>query len=275
MKMAVLIENTCGNPNCASEHGLSIYVETKRHKLLLDTGATDAFLGNAEALGIDIGKVDTVILSHGHYDHAGGLLAFAKENPNARIYMQKKALDDFYHGERYIGVDKGIAALQQLCLLDGDCKIDEELFLFSGIRGRRFWPQSNLSLKRRENGMDIQDDFSHEQCLVITEGEKKILLSGCAHNGILNVLDHYQEIFGNLPNCVVSGFHMMKKAEYTQEEIASIKSTAQELSTLNTVFYTGHCTGQAAFDLMKPVMGEKLIQIHSGMVICQKEEGIG
>lgn len=267
MKINVIIEDTCGNSKCISEHGLSIYVETKQHKILVDTGATDAFLKNAGELGIDITKVDTVIVSHGHYDHAGGLLSFTKKNPHAYIYIQKGALNDFYHGERYIGIDKRIAELPQLHLLDEDCKIDDELFLFTGITGRRFWPQSNLALTKRENDVDRQDDFCHEQCLVVREGEESILLSGCAHNGILNVLDRYEEIFGCIPKRVISGFHMMKKTDYTAEEIASIQSTAEKLREMGTVFYTGHCTGKKAFDLMKPIMGERLIQIHSGVVI--------
>ena len=89
MKIITLVENSCGNENCIAEHGLSIYIETEKHKLLLDTGQTDAVVKNAEALSIDLSAVDTVILSHGHYDHSGGILPFAEENPEARIIMQK------------------------------------------------------------------------------------------------------------------------------------------------------------------------------------------
>ena len=73
MKIINLIENTPGIPNCGYEHGLSFYIETKNHRLLVDSGATDLFLWNAKTLGIDLTKVDTMILSHGHYDHGGGI----------------------------------------------------------------------------------------------------------------------------------------------------------------------------------------------------------
>ena len=86
-------------------HGLSLYLETHDHRLLMDTGSTGAFADNAEALGIDLTRVDTVVLSHGHYDHAGGLLRFAALNPGAPIYLQAGADGDFYHGDRYIGID--------------------------------------------------------------------------------------------------------------------------------------------------------------------------
>ena len=88
MKLITLVENTCGNNGCIAEHGLSIYIETDKHKLLLDTGQSDAAVKNAETLGIDLSKVDTVILSHGHYDHSGGILPFSKLNKTARIIMR-------------------------------------------------------------------------------------------------------------------------------------------------------------------------------------------
>ena len=70
-----------------------------------------------------------------------------------------------------------------------------------------------------------------------------------------------------MPRIVISGFHLMKKGDYSPEEEEDIRRTAEELARYDTLFCTGHCTGQAAFDLMKPIMGEKLIQIHSGMRI--------
>lgn len=267
MRIIVLMENTSCHPECVAEHGFSIYIETPRHKALLDTGATPAFLDNAEKLGVDLSQIDTLILSHGHYDHAGGILAFAELNPNARIYMQESAVCDYYHGDRYIGIDKQIPLLPQVCMGHGDFRIDEELSVFSQVTGRRFFSQSNLSLTKRVDGTDIQDDFLHEQYLVITQSEKRILLSGCAHNGILNILDHYRKLYGNPPQALISGFHMMKKEAYTDEEITVIEKTAEELSRLDMVCYTGHCTGQAAFALMKPILKEKLIALHAGMEI--------
>ena len=91
MRIINLIENTEGSMGCAYAHGLSFYVETKKHKLLMDLGPSEETLKNAEKLGIDLTQVDTVILSHGHYDHSGGIMAFTKINPDAVIYMQESA----------------------------------------------------------------------------------------------------------------------------------------------------------------------------------------
>lgn len=96
MKIISLMEDTPGCSGCLHEHGLSFYIETKKHRLLSDTGATGAFLDNAGRLGVDLKEVDTVILSHGHYDHTGGMLAFAEKNPSARIYLHTLADGAYY-----------------------------------------------------------------------------------------------------------------------------------------------------------------------------------
>lgn len=267
MKIINLVEDTKGG-NCLNEHGLSFYIETKKHKLLVDSGATDMFLGNAKMLGVDLTQADTFVLSHGHYDHAGGLSAFAKINPDAKIYLKESAGDDYYHlssqGGKYIGIDKNILKLPQIIKVQGDMKIDDELFLFSVPNKERYPAWSNRELKQKVGDTYIQDSFAHEQCLVITQGERHILMSGCAHNGILSILERYYELLGAYPDAVISGFHMMKKSDYTEEEAAYIRQTAYELLKTKALFYTGHCTGRKAFDIMKEIMGDKLQDFYSG-----------
>lgn len=271
MRIINLIEDTKGNNHCLYEHGLSFYIETDRHRLLLDSGATGAFIQNAELLGVDLSRVDTLILSHGHYDHAGGIRAFAEVNPGAAIYAQTSVGEDFYHsletGEKYIGIDKEIPALPQFTGISGDMEIDSELFLFSGVKGTRYPSGSNLQLKRKTDRGMVQDDFRHEQCLVITQKEKHILMSGCAHGGILNILDRYAEIFHSSPDVVISGFHMMQKEAFTAADILRIQNTAAALMETGAVFYTGHCTGAEAYRIMKEIMGDRLKAVHSGDVL--------
>lgn len=265
MKIITLVENTCGIEGCIAEHGLSLYIETEKHKLLLDAGQTDALIKNADVLGIDLSAVDTVILSHGHYDHSGGIMPLSKIAPNARVVMQRSAAEPHYNGERFIGIDKAILELPGVQLIDGDIRLDEELFLFSGITGRRCYPQGNLKLSRLIDGEKAADDFAHEQCLVITQKGRNWLLSGCSHNGILNILDRYKAIFEKAPDYVISGFHMMKKeGEHNEDEKAVIIQTARELEQMDTIFYSGHCTGIPAFEIMKEIMGDKLKALHSG-----------
>lgn len=268
MRIINLIENTRGCRDCLFEHGLSFYVETGKHRILVDTGASDAFIRNAARLGVDLEQVDMVALSHGHYDHTGGIPAFHRINSGAVIYMHRLAGEAYYHEKdgsyRYIGIDPQILELSVAELTDGEKRIDDGIFLFGGARGRKLWPSGNRELKVQRDGRYYQDEFLHEQYLVLSEGGKRVLLSGCAHNGILNILDRYREIFDSEPDAVVSGFHMQKKSGYTREDVSVIREIGIELQKRNTVFYTGHCTGEIPYQIMKECMGEKIVYVHSG-----------
>lgn len=273
MKIINLVEDTQSGA-CLNEHGLSFYVETQKHRLLVDSGASDLFLRNAGLLGVDVSQVDTAILSHGHYDHAGGLLAFAQVNHTAKIYLKDSADGDFYHllpdHAKYIGIDKAILRLPQVVTVTENVKIDDELFLFTNIGGTDVPSWSNGGLKKKIGSEYVQDDFSHEMCLVISQESRRILMSGCAHNGILNILARYFELFGSYPDTVISGFHLTKKSAYTPEETDIITQTARKLAQTNAQFFTGHCTGHAAFALMKEIMGEQLHELHSGTAVIKE-----
>ena len=273
MRIINLIENTEGSTGCAAAHGLSFYIETAKHRLLVDLGPSAETLTNAEKRGVDLRQVDTVILSHGHYDHSGGILPFAALNPTAAIYMQKTATAAYYADDsetgaapqyRYIGIDEEIADLPQVRLIDGDYAIDDELSLFVIKERAGRLPFSNARLKRETGGVFRQDEFEHEHFLVISEGAKRVLISGCAHNGVLNILKEYTRRFGAAPDAVISGFHLVKKTDYTAEEIREIEDTAKALKQYPTVFYTCHCTGLPAFERMKQIMGSRLEYVHSG-----------
>ncbi|MEE1312574.1 MAG: MBL fold metallo-hydrolase, partial [Lachnospiraceae bacterium] len=103
-----LIENTCRRIGLEAEHGLSFYIETDKKKVLFDTGSSDRYARNAQKLGFDLSEVDALILSHGHYDHTGGMKAFMEVNKMADIYIQKDAAGEFFsmreEGPVYIGI---------------------------------------------------------------------------------------------------------------------------------------------------------------------------
>lgn len=271
VKIVNLMEDTVGEHDVYAEHGFCIYIEIPGQKILVDTGASEKTWENAKQLGVDINEINLVFLSHGHYDHSGGILSFAEQNKHAKIYMNTLAGLDYYHlkgnKERYIGIDKKIMDLPQVVRLENGCEINEEISVFSGVTGRRKWPQSNLKLKRKEVDGYVQDSFDHEQYIVVKTEKKKVLISGCAHNGILNILDRFFELYQCEPDLVISGFHMVKGKDYDIEERQLIQDVAKELQKMDTKFYTGHCTGIPAFQMMKEIMGDKLEYMHSGDTI--------
>ena len=125
MKITILTENTEGIQGTRAEHGLSVYAETKKHILLSDTGASDALIENAKVMGIDLRKVDTLVLSHGHYDHCGGVIPFSEINNIADIYIREGSDGPFYDSAgKYIGIDKRIMNLPNLHKVKKDEQID-------------------------------------------------------------------------------------------------------------------------------------------------------
>ena len=103
MKITALLENTASDCCMLTEHGLSLYIEAQGKKILFDMGQTDLFYKNALTLGIDLAEVDIAILSHGHYDHGGGLEKFLEINKKAPIYVSSRAFEPHYNGkEKYI-----------------------------------------------------------------------------------------------------------------------------------------------------------------------------
>lgn len=278
MRIINLIENTEGTSGCTAAHGLSFYVETPKHRLLLDLGPSDETLRNAERLGIDLTKVDTVVLSHGHYDHSGGILGFLEINEKAKIYLQRSATKAYYADDgadapggryRYIGIDPRIVESGRVTFAEGDLTIDEELSVFTVRNRSHELPFSNRNLLLLAGDTYIRDDFRHEHCLVISAEGKHILMSGCAHNGILSILDAYRERYGSDPDIAVSGFHLMKKEPYSETELAEVLNTAQELKTYRTKLVTCHCTGVPAYEAMKEILGEQLSYAHAGDTVAE------
>ena len=275
MNVTVLVENTTGNPLCNVEHGLSFYIETAAHRLLFDTGASSLLAENAAALQIDLSNVDTVVLSHGHYDHGGGLPYLLDRAESARFFIPKEAFGSYWSihkdGPHYIGLDQTLKDNRKLTVISGYARIDETLELFSEIRAEAPVPFANRRLMIKTGNSFQPDPFTHEQCLVIRENNALYLFSGCAHHGIDNILTRFHELYGCDPAAVFGGFHMMKRSAYTIDEEAQIIHTAKTLSACDTVFYTCHCTGEAAYDLMKPILREKLQYLHCGNIVKLKQ----
>lgn len=244
MRITALLENTTARSDMKTEHGLSLYIETTRHRILFDMGQTSFFHENAVTLGIDLAKVDVAILSHGHYDHGGGLGTFLAINDHAPVYIRKDAFLPHYNGtEKYIGLDPSIAKDPRIVFTDDICRLDDTLELFSCNEKERRHAPIPHGLTEKTNGAYITDDFLHEQYLLIRENGKRVLLSGCSHKGILNIADWFS------PDVLVGGFHFSKLPLD-----GFLTDAAKTLSAHPTEFYTCHCTGTKQFSHMQSHM---------------------
>ena len=258
MKLVALVENTACRDGLAAEHGLSLYLEVENKKILFDMGQSQAFGDNAERLGIDLSQVDLAVLSHGHYDHGGGLARFLEINEKAPVYLSTHAFGGHYNGqEKYIGLNPALKDSSRLIFVDQVTEIGKGLTLHPGMLLPVRLPIDPAGLTRREGERFLPEDFRHEQYLLIQEGEKRILLSGCSHRGILNIAAHFQ------PDVLVGGFHFMKLAA----EGDTIQAAAEELLRWPTQYYTCHCTGAAQYEAMKKSMGDRLQYLSAGMTL--------
>ncbi|NLB36640.1 MAG: MBL fold metallo-hydrolase [Clostridiales bacterium] len=272
MKVIALAENTSVSQEFGSEHGLSLYIETQKHKLLFDTGKSRLFLENAQKIGIDLSQVDTAFISHGHYDHGGGLYAFLEVNPKASVYLHEQAFGDYYSkrsdATEYIGLNKGLQGNPRLILTKGFLKIDDELSVFSDVYGRELPSLSNKTLLIKEKNGFREDPFEHEQNLVICENGKKVLFAGCAHNGIVNIMQRVFEITERYADAVIGGFHLHNPSSRKTEAPELICAIAERLKKTGSHYYTCHCTGATAYRQLKDALGEQIEYLAtSGVVV--------
>ena len=249
MKLVTLIENTSCRESLACEHGLSLYLETGEHTILFDMGQSGAFSENAETLGIDLACVDFAVLSHGHYDHGGGMARFREINPSAPIYVNLHAFEPHFNAAgKAIGLDPSLPK-------DRIRFVDSSLSLAPGITLETvpFPPSDTAGMT---TAGEQPEDFRHEQYLLVEEAGKRILISGCSHKGIVPLAEYFR------PDILIGGFHFMKISDE-----ALLRAAAKRLLALNCVCYTGHCTGGPQYDYLKAIMGDALHPISTGTIL--------
>ena len=262
MRWTVLSDNRSYDSCLFTEHGLSVLLQTERHKILLDTGASDVFVRNAEQLGIDLSDVGYVFISHGHSDHAGGLRYFLEHNQNAQVIVSPDAMSGKFFSKRgnlhSITTEWPEIDEDRLVLIDQTCEILEGLHVIAHIPQKHPMPKGNQNLYIQDaDGNYIHDDFRHELALYV-DG---LLFTGCAHSGLENILAACSWPV----HTVVGGFHLLDGQETDDE----IKALAQRLKAMypETQFYTSHCTSNNVFEVMKDVMAEQLHLFNCGTII--------
>ena len=244
MRITVLTENTCASGKYGCEHGLSLYIETDNKNILFDMGQTELFSENAEKIGINLENTDFAVLSHGHYDHGGGLARFLEINKTASVYVSRYAFGEHFNGtEKYIGLDKSLKESDRLIFTDDVHEICDGFTLYSCNKNEKPHDLGSFGLTEKTDAGFIPERFLHEQYLLIEEGDKKVLISGSSHKGILNIAKWFDA------DVIVGGFHFSKLP--TDD---TLKGYAEILDGCGANFYTCHCTGTEQFEFMKKYM---------------------
>lgn len=256
MKITCLIENTAFDDTMHSEHGLSLFIESNGTNILFDMGQSDLFAINAEKLGVNLLETDIAVLSHGHYDHGGGLKKFFELNSKAPVYLSNHSFEPHYNGtEKYIGLDSSLKNNSRLIFTDKKTSIGNGITLYSCNNMKTILPLDSGGLTEYSENKFIPDRFLHEQYLLIEENSKRILISGCSHKGIVNICEWFR------PDVLIGGFHFSK---YPLDE--RLKEFSRKLGKYETEFYTCHCTGTEQFVFMKEYI-KNLFYISAGQII--------
>lgn len=276
MKLTALIENKATG-NLIGEHGLAVHIEYNGKQYLLDTGASNKFMDNANQLGIDLKNIETAILSHCHYDHSSGYVGFFSKNSKAKVYLQSAARELCYAKmgltKIYNGIPQGILNTynDRFVFVDGDYQIDEGIWLIShktiglAVKGKKAH-----MYRKTEKGF-VPDDLQHEQSLVFEVGNGLVILNSCCHGGVDNIIEEVMEMFhGKEVLAIIGGFHLMgiTGTKSMSGKPKDVRALGKRLFDLNIKhIYTGHCTGNPAYKILKEELGERLQYFSTGTIV--------
>lgn len=250
MKVHVLVENQ-GSDQCCGEHGLSLLIEHKGLKYLLDAGQTSLFLDNAKHMHCDLEDVDEIILSHGHYDHADGFLSYLNEYPDKKIWASESIFKPYYSNSHnqwhYIGLDSRFYRYRDhFLLINKNQEVKNASLILDPISiDTKIAKQRQLYIKKGEQL--VLDDFSHELSLVFETPKGLVIFNSCSHAGLQAICKHCIDIFNRPIYAYIGGLHL--KSTNTSDQ--QIKEIADYILSSIEVVYTGHCTGESAFQKLK------------------------
>lgn len=273
IKITTLIENNIDDNNkLINEHGLSLLIEANDKRLLFDTGQTSAFLDNARSLNINLDDLDGVVLSHSHYDHTGGIIRLLKENTNIyNVYISKffnnnkyKRLSDGTY--KYNGIPFDIEELEKLAdikKVDDDIyKINDDIYIFTNFKMTNNYEKLNENMLLKDNSTYSIDDFKDEISIGINTDKGLIVIAGCSHRGIINIVSTVKNRLNTNIRGIIGGTHLINCS------IDRLDFTIRELKKLNLDFLAvSHCTGDANINILKDNFKDKFILNNTGNTI--------
>jgi len=250
IRITVLVENSVHRQGLVAEHGLSFHVQCGGRSLVFDTGQTDLAVINAETLRLPLDRVEAIVLSHGHYDHTGGVPAILDAVPQARVYLHPAAFGEKFSQNsgqsRSIGMSDCVA--QAIChRAGGFIQTKSRTEIMEGVFATGEIPRAN---DYEDTGgaffLDTEgtrpDPLVDDQALVIDLGRSVVLLLGCAHSGVVNTLDHVRHLTSGKPVCaLIGGLHLgLASEERIQKTLERLRAAQLEMLA------PAHCTGLPA-----------------------------
>jgi len=273
MKLTTLIENKRVDNRVQCEHGLSFLLQINGLQILFDTGQSDKLISNAQQLNIQLEDIDYVILSHGHYDHTGGLPAFLNINSKAKVIIHPLAFKQRFSRSTKMIKENGIAwrhkmeqYAHRLLFIDEDIELADQVWILTNIKAQKGFEVINERLVCKAADQYVPDVFSDELILVAKDNANPIVICGCAHTGIVNILHevHQRLQFSNF-SVVAGGLHLSGQPDdIIQKTINGIQPFEVEQWALN------HCTGDRALELFDAAYPDRVVYSGGGHVISDQ-----
>ena len=274
LQITTLSENTAVLGNFLGEWGLSILVETEGLNILFDTGQSISASHNADLLGIELSQIDRIVLSHGHYDHTGGLKQILRRIGKRGIeiiahpdvwavkYGRREGQED-----RYIGIPFHRQTLESLGahfnLSTEPMRISDSIMTTGEIPMVTDYEKIEPYLQVKEGKRFKPDKLLDDQALIIKTEPGLVVILGCAHRGVINTLYHAQRLTGvKTIDTVLGGCHLKDASE---ERVWLTIAALKELGVKR--LGVSHCTGLAASAIMAQEFGDRFFFNNAGTVI--------
>ena len=274
-RVTVLCENTVGKLVGLGEHGFSAFIETDRGNYLFDTGTGHSVVGNSLALGKDLRSVRKIFLSHGHYDHSGGLAEVLKlrgpvdVHAHPHVFLDRIAIhkENGKDKVKFVGLPYKKRYLEslgaQFHLRTDFHQVEEGMFLTGEVPRKTPFEKPSTTLFSEIDGKTSQDAFLDDQGLVLDTEKGLILILGCAHSGMINTIQHVIQNTGKDKfYAIVGGTHLdFLDPEQLEESINVLKR--MDLARISVC----HCTGMRGASRLLQEFGERFVYGCVGSVL--------